>query len=164
MQLDTDNRRDTVDYFVAVIFEAHRQADMVAAFLEATGFLPPAKKRKGKTWYLPPGVLIKLGVLVKLYQWDRAGLLPYVDTELPHWRDVYDDVVGELHGHPTRFSAKELSARVLEVFSRDMSWRQFGGRAVEIAAGPTSDPDQFLENFARLLWDHRHLGKNDIGE
>lgn len=90
MQTTSDQDKDVHDFLVAIVREAHRQADMVVAYLESSGFLPP-------------DLLLKMGVMLKLAQWSEAGITPHPKHALPTWQEVQTDIMAEARLEPTRF-------------------------------------------------------------
>lgn len=139
----------------AALREAGRQADFVAAFLESIGIHSGPHQTCG----LPADSLFKLGALLKLYQWDRAGLLPHITTPLPTWEEVYCDFADELQGQRPRFSGEELNRLVLQVFLRSIAWTPWEGRLAEVALVQQHSSDELLDRLARVLWNYRHLAK-----
>ena len=160
----TDEFKDAVDILAAVVRDAHHQAEMVVMFLESAGFLPPPAEREGRTWYLPPGLLLKLGALTKLYLLEKAGLKDQFSKELPSWQDVYHDVIAETAGKEVRFSGERLSTDLLKVFSQRLCWTPIENSAAAVAISQTIDPEAFLDQLAELLWESRHLGHDIQGD
>jgi hypothetical protein len=164
MIASTDQDKDVVDFLAAVVGDAHHQAEMVVAFLESIDYLPPEADREEKTWHLPPGLLLKLGALTKLYLLEKAGLKDQLSKELPSWQDVYHDVIAETAGKELRFSGEQLSTDLLKILSQRLCWTPIENSAAAVAISQTIDPDKFLDEFAELLWESRHLGHDIRGD
>ena len=162
MIASADQDKDVVDILTAVISDAHHQAEMVGAFLESIGFLPPAAERTGKTWHLPPDFLLKVGALTKLYLLEQADLREQIPNELPSWQEVYSDLIAEAEGKETRFTGKKLSTDLLKVLYRQLCWTPLNNSAAAVAVSQTIDPDTLLDELAELLWESRHLGRDII--
>lgn len=83
MDITPDQRKDVESFLRAIITEAYRQADLVGAFLVSIGFLPPPHRRRpGYTRTLPQDMLLKLGALLRIYQWEQADMLPHLRADL----------------------------------------------------------------------------------
>ena len=147
---------DAETLLAAVLRESNRQADQVAAFLGSVGLAPAA----GETRPLPADLLFKLGALLRLYQWDRAGVLPHLGHDFPTWGEVYADVAAGLRGEPLRFSGEDLNRRVLRAYLDRIAWTPWEGRIAEVAVVARGGTDEFFDRLARLLWDHKHLARN----
>lgn len=76
MRLNADQRHDVEALLIPIIQDAHRQADAVGAFLDALGVLPPVKNGKRQRVFLSADLLHKVAALVRIHQWEQAGLRP----------------------------------------------------------------------------------------
>jgi hypothetical protein len=160
MQISPDQRRDTESLLRAVLTEAHRQADLVAAFLVKIGFCPPPDRRgPGDTCALPQDMLLKLGALVRIYQWERAEMLPHLRADLPSSGQLLDDIEAQTQGDPPRFSGEQVNREVLKAFLEQIAWSRVEGTSADLAMVQSVATEQLLDQVARLLWRHRHLGK-----
>ena len=139
----------------AVLRESNRQADQVAAFLESVGLAPAP----GETQALPADLLFKVGALLRLYRWDRSGVLPHLGHDFPSWDEVYADLAAGLRGEASRFSGEDLDRRVLRAYLDRIAWTPWEGRIAEVAVVARGGTDELLDRLARLLWDHRHLAR-----
>jgi hypothetical protein len=160
MQITSDQRKDIESFLRAVLTEAYRQADLVGAFLVNIGFCPPPHRRRpGDTRALPEDMLLKLGALVRIYQWEQADMMPHLRADLPSSEQLLDDIRAETQGEPLRFSGEQVNRDVLKAFLRQIAWTRIEGTTADLALVPSVATEQLLDRVAKLLWRYRHLGE-----
>lgn len=155
----TDHDKDARSLLSAIVAESQRQADLVTEWLMSIGFLPAAKARKNRIWSPSAEVLYKIAAMLKLRQWESAGLLPYVGSSFPSSDDVLDDIWIESGGETPRLAGTALWGDVLWTFLWHMAWTPIVDRHEEIAVVQQAPPEALLDELARFLWNHRHLAK-----
>jgi hypothetical protein len=99
---------------------------------------------------------LKIGAFVRLLEWEAAGLRQFLVTNLPRAIDVLEDLIRRSVGLDERFPVHELVRRMLSVRLHDMAWEPFGPQRTPVFLVHGSQPD-FIEHFARFLWEHRDM-------
>jgi hypothetical protein len=143
-----DDEQDAVEILTFYIGLADQDAKLVSAFLRSAGFEPGTS--------FPPDALVKLGVYCRLDYWEAIGVAGTDEDDLPSSHEVFEDVIGQMSGETPRFQTLELCRRVHLFALRRLIWPQTSG-APSFVLEDRSDPSEFLDEIAELLWDHRHL-------
>jgi hypothetical protein len=136
---------DIIEFFLAL---AEQDAELVAGFLKSAGVEPGTS--------FPRTALFKLGLCCRLAYWEEIGMTSDIDDDLPSSREVFADVIAQLSGETTQFELLQLSQRVHCFALRRLTWPQTSG-APTFVLDDKSNPSDFLDSVAELLWDYRHL-------
>jgi hypothetical protein len=137
----------------AVTRHAERQADLTAATLNAMGFFP--KKPAG----FPAAFLLELGAVLELGLWERQGLRPYFDVDLPTYREAADALLARAQRGPAAFDGPDaalLSSRVLQTWMNHFAWEGQDLLQADVLVGGVDDEDTFVDLLANFLLTHRH--------
>lgn len=135
--------------------EAERDADEVAAFLNAAGLAPPPGETRG----FPPGILLDLGAVVRLRRWEAAGYTVHVDAGLPTAGLALNHVINILSAAAkncaTLKTAGALGRVVFDVTVSRFAWTARPELGSDVALD-VDDEDALVEAMAQFLWAHRH--------
>ncbi len=151
MERTIDNVKDIQAFLEVVLTDAHRQAERARAFLVSLGYGPSRRIS------LPAEMLLKISVLVRIHHWEQAGIMPYLETNLPSSGELLADIRAETKGTPPRFSGEELDRKALWVYLRRIASPPFEAAQADLAILGNMDTEQLLDLFAKLCWRHRHL-------
>jgi hypothetical protein len=135
--------------------EAVRDAEDVAALLDAAGLGPPPGETRG----YPPGILLDLGAVVRLRRWEAAGCAVHVEAGFPTARGALHHVISILikaaENRESLTTAGTLSQAVTGLMVTRLAWtaRSELGSDVEL---DITDEEALVESLAQFLWSHRH--------
>jgi hypothetical protein len=135
----------------AVVRHAGRQADLTAAALDETGLFPD------RPTVLPAGFLLELAAVLELGLWERQGLRPYLDIDLPTYREAADELAARAKRGFAEFDgldATPLSHRVLQAWMQHFAWEGPDLLQADFILGDV-DEDQFANVLADFVWQHR---------
>jgi len=163
--------RGVIDLLAAVILEGWRKADAVAA-VAARGrgqeFQPPKEVPAVlPADEVPAGPIVdsvsNLGAALRIVQWERAGLRPYLPTELPSVADAFRSI---RHGRqePETHEPADLANVQFSVWLKHFVWRAheiLGSEVVQY--GCPVESEAIVDRLAEFLWSHRH-GVPDVRE
>jgi hypothetical protein len=148
MQCTPDETQDAAEIVEFFLRLADQDADLVAAFLQSTGFEPGGS--------FPQDALLKLSAYCRLCHWEAIGIADAPGAEnLPTAQEVFADIVGHLSGAVPRFKAGELCKGVHMFALRQLTWPQTSGQP-NFVVQDTSGPAEFLDLVAELLWEFRN--------
>jgi hypothetical protein len=136
----------------AVARHAERQADLTAAYLEATGLF------NGKPVQLPAGFLLELAAVLEPGLWERQDLRRHLDVDLPTYREAADQLAARAAKGRAEFDgpdATSLSGRVLQVWIDNFAWDGPELLGTDIVVGHV-DEDVFVDVMAKFVWKYRH--------
>jgi hypothetical protein len=156
--------RAALELIELIVREAMFMADLTAHFLERLGILPPPKERRENPVELPTEFLVELGAIVRLALWERAELRDRLDYGLPRAEhalaDLFARFAGPVHEAQSGEVTSRLASDVLRVSLRRLAW---GGPEELHADVVLDEPDGevLLEALADLLWEHRHVGRDE---
>jgi hypothetical protein len=149
-----------VAVLVAFIRDAEQVADLTAAFLTQHGLIDEDCRRG-----LSRDVLLELGAVLKIRQWESAGIKDTIQPALPSSEAAFTDLAHRLQIQPEQFGGGESTLLQHVV----IAWWQGCAHPAE----PTLDVDialtdipreQLLACLARLLWAVRDAkDSSDIG-
>jgi len=173
LETDSSGLRDAavVEFLAAVILEGWRKADAVAALattargqkfqppMEAPSILPadevPAE---------PIAELVSdVGAALRIAQWERAGLRPFLPSELPAATDAIRSIQHERQDPETHQPA-DLADVQLSVWLKHFAWHAgetLGSEVVQF--GCPVESEAIVDRLAEFLWSHRH-GVPDVRE
>ena len=135
----------------AVARHAQRQADLTAVALDAMGLFKSEPSR------LPAGYLLELGAVLELGLWERQGLRPHLDVDLPTFREAADYLAARAAKGPAEFQdpdATPLCRRVREVWVEQFAWEGPELLEAEVLVSDVDD-DAFVDVLAEFVWTHR---------
>jgi len=161
MDANSDQRRDVENYLEAMVREASRQADLAIAFLDALPWMPPLAQRQHNPVALSADLLLKIGALMRIYQWEKTGLRPQLPTNLPPAQAVLEDVMGPPAGAAPRYSGTELAQAVMQVYLRHLAWKGLTGLQADVAVAACLPAEQAVDALAAFLWQFRHLASKE---
>jgi hypothetical protein len=148
MHRTEDDEQDASEFVEFFLRLADQDAELVAAFLQSTGFEPGTS--------LPQEALLKLSAYCRLRDWETIGIPDtLVEENLPAAHEVLEDVIAQLSGAVSRFKANELCQRVHMFALRQLTWPQTSGQP-NFVVQDTSEPAEFLDLVAELLWEFRN--------
>ena len=135
----------------AVARHGERQADLTAAYLEATGIF------KSKPIYLPAAFLLELAAVLELGMWERQGVRSRLDVDLPTYREASQSLGERAMRGPSEFAntgTPPLSIAVMNVWLEHFAWDgpEFLGTDVVV---DNLDEDTFIDLLAEFVWTHR---------
>lgn len=137
----------------AVVRHAERKAQLTAAVLDAIGVFRERPTR------LPARFLLELGAVLELGMWERQGLRPFLNCDLPTFREAADALLARANRGPAAFDSPDesssLSSRVLRVWMKNFAWDSHEFFATNFVLGEV-DEDQFIELMTQFVWKNRH--------
>lgn len=163
----------------AYLREAEHQADLVAAFLRASGIRGGRRTAKSQAPLIPRAgspvsdFLLGLGAALRLGEWERAGIRGGIDSNLPSAAEALS-TLGEMLIEAQRLGrlctivdirdqARVAHRRVVGI-ARAVS--EFGHRALmesgrgllgtDVTFAAVSDAGDLLDQLADFLWRHRN--------
>ena len=142
----------------AVTRNATRQADLTAVALKATGLFASSEGGRPDWSRLPPGYLLELGSTLQIGLWERQGLLPHLDSDLPSFREAAQTLVDRAVKGPAEFGgadATPLCRRVTQVYLNRFAWDAPELLDAEVVLGD-ADEDDFVDLLAEFVWTRRH--------
>lgn len=141
--------------FISVMSDAHKIAELTAAFAER---LFP-KPLRGEDFSLPVRFVLELAAVVRLAVWETAGLGNYLPNDLRdwrlHWRELLQrcqDNGGEFAG-PLPPAAASLAARTNRLFRELFLWPTLSTAGIYAVVKSSRSLD--IETLADFLWRHR---------
>jgi hypothetical protein len=136
----------------AVARHAEYKAHLTAAVLDATGLFPE------RPICLPAGYLLELAAVLELGMWERQGLRPFLNCDLPTFREAADALLARANRGPAAFDSPDdsssLSSRLLRVWMKSFAWDSHEFFATNIVLGEV-DEDQFVELMTQFVWKNR---------
>lgn len=144
----------------AVVRDAERDADGVAALLDEFGFRragpgdPPVR--------LPAQFLLGLGVVMRLATWESKGLFAHREVGIPSVTEVLQDVVrrtARLDDVGPDPAVVMLWLKVLDLSIGRFAWEGQSTLGADVLVGD-ADEDALLDALARLCWACRE-GRRD---
>lgn len=153
-----------VDFLAAVILEGWRKADAVAALLDAVrgqafqpAEEPPSLLSAGE---VPTGPMAEslsdVGAVLRIAQWERAGLRPYLPPELPTAADAFRCIQRERRS-PGTHRAVNLADVQFSVWLMHFVWsacETLGSEVVHF--GCPVESEALVDRLAEFLWTYRH--------
>jgi hypothetical protein len=155
-----ENRERVVRFLAQVIESAWHNAEMVAAFLASLGLKP----KKNKPVYLPLEFLLELGAILRLAQWERAGIHHLIDPNLPSAREALRQLLVRATEVPDSFSLDvnlttgHLSHQVFRLWLMRCARSSVQELGVDVLISGANS-DLILNALAEFIWNHRQLGK-----
>jgi len=143
---------------LAVTRNAEMQADLTAAFLDATGLFPKADDRRLEPVRLPAAFLLELGAVLQLGLWEMDGTSALLKAALPSSKHAAEHLTKLVTTDLRQlFSTNNapLSRRLLQVWLDEFGWDARAILHADVVVGDV-DEDGLVEALARLLWEHRH--------
>ncbi len=173
LETDSSDARDAavVEFLAAVILEGWRKADAVAALaattrgqdseppMEAPSIVAADEVPAGPIADLVSGV----GAALRIAQWERAGLRPFLPAELPAAVDAFRSILHERQDLKTHQPA-DLADVQLSVWLKHFAWHAgeiLGSEIVQF--GCPIESEALIDRLAEFLWAHRH-GVPDVPE
>jgi len=141
----------------AVIREAEADADAAATLLDAVGFranLGPDQKVR-----LPARVLLGLGLAMRLFRWEAAGIRLHLEAGLPTGKEFLMAVCAsatEPGGGPADVMVASALNTVQDIQVYGLSWCGPTDLGADVVLGTPEDETLFLDGVAELLWAMRH--------
>jgi hypothetical protein len=139
---------------LAIIGHAERQADLVAAHLEATGDFGSTAKR------LPPAFFLEFAAVLEIGLWEHKGLRRHISVDLPSYDQAADELIARCRKGPKEFEGPDstpLSSLVLHVWIDYFAWDGPDTLGAEIVLDEgDEDDDDFINLLAEFVWTHRH--------
>jgi hypothetical protein len=135
----------------AVARHAERQADLTAMALDATGLF------RNRAAVLPAGFLLELAAVLELGLWERQGLRPYLDIDLPTFPEAAEELAVRAKKGFAEFDGLDpapLSRRVLQAWMQHFAWEGPDLLQADFILGDV-DEDQFAQVLADFVWQHR---------
>src|SRR5688572_19174586 len=108
-----------VDYISAVVCEAIRGADRVAAFLRELGIAPAVG---GNPIALSPELLQGLDLALRFANWEANHIFVHVDAGLPRGEELLRKVVSLGRGAELQVIVTDLSVKSLQLLAQHFSW------------------------------------------
>ena len=153
-----------VDFMAAVISEGWRKADAVAALLAAARgqTFQPAREAPSflSAGEVPTGPIAELlsdvGAALRIAQWERAGLRPYLPAELPTAADAFR-CIQRKRQDPGTHQPVDLADVQFSVWLKHFVWhaRETLGSEV-VHFGCPVESEALIDRLAEFLWTHRH--------
>ncbi len=148
----------------SVVRQAERNAIAVASFLDGTGHFPA--RAEGLRSCFPSGFMLELAAILQLKSWENQGFRIHVDRGLPCYKDCATRLCERVNDGDAEvwdLGNDSLYRQVLKIQSECFSWEaeDILGEPVAIYGG---DDDQFVEEVASFLWEHRDLLSVEFGE
>jgi len=159
----TEDLKQVVDFLTALLLEGRRLANRTAAFLAT---VPAFAEATNNPPSLSPAFLLEVAAVLRLQDWERAGLTQWVPEVLPTARDMARQLMARLEAAPDSFGLdEELAASALftqlgSVWIRHFSWDAPRILGVDIVV--REDSNDLLEELADLIWQHRHLMQDSL--
>jgi hypothetical protein len=141
-----------VAVIVAFMRDAERMADVTAAFLNQVG---SSLQDDQSSW--PAAFLLELGAVLRIYQWEAAGISGAIDASLPSFQEALADLAHRLQTEPERFIRGEtpLLLHVLRSWWLGCAHPNEHFLHVDVALS-SGERQQLLSCVARLLWKLRN--------
>ena len=166
LKTDSSDLRDAavVEFLAAVILEGWRKADAVAA-LAATArgqkFQPPVEAPSILPADEVPAepitdLVSDVGAALRIAQWERAGLRPFLPSELPAAADAFRSIQHGRQDSETHQPA-DLADVQLSVWLEHFAWHAgeiLGSEVVQY--GCPIESEALIDRLAEFLWAHRH--------
>jgi hypothetical protein len=155
--------RQVVEAIAAFIGDAEYMAELVHRFLTN------CFKGLGLPIYehcLPAEFLLELAAVIRIAQWQRAGLVDAMGEKFLPWQDLLRQLIRRLMEEPLSFSfdpkacSAPLCRRVVGVWFHRCSWSAVREIAVDVIVHPLAAYDM-LSAVADLLWKYRRLSRRD---
>ena len=155
--------KQVIELTAAFISDAERMAQLVRGFM-SNWFKGLGLKEKQPS--LPAEFLLELAGVIRVAQWQRAGLLDAMGEEFPPWQNLLEQLMCRLMEAPTTFcfdprtSQAPLCRRSTWIWFRRCSWSACREVGVDLVIRPLA-VDDMLSAVANLLWNYRHLSRTD---
>jgi hypothetical protein len=148
---------------LAVIRHAERQADLVAAHVNATDEFLSAAER------LPAAFFLEFAAVLEIGLWELRDLRRHINMDLPWYHQAADELVARCRKGPREFegpNATPLTVLVLNVWIESFAWDgpDLLGTEIILDEGDQDD-DDFIDLLAEFVWTHhRHELQHLISE
>ena len=147
-----------VELVEAVALEAEADADRVVEFLRELGMLraehPPV--------YFTADLLLFLGAVLRLNNWEELGLQIHLDAGLPTATKTLADAIRSVGELGKAVYPKDLPKAVTALFIERFAWH--GRRDWDAAfALDALDEETAVDALAELLWSRRHAERGGKG-
>lgn len=135
----------------ALTRHAERQADLTAAYLNATGVFQSKPAR------LPAAFLLELAAVLELGLWERQGIRPYLKVDLPTHQEASRSLGERAKRGPTEFTDGEtpLWIEILKVWLEHFAWDGPEFLATDVVIDDLNE-DTFIDVIAEFVWKYRH--------
>jgi hypothetical protein len=142
-----------VAVIVAFMRDADRMAEVTAAFLKHLG---PSLQSDQSSW--PASFLLELGAVLRIRQWEAAGIKNAIDATLPSFQEALDDLARRLRTEPERFLRGEapLLLRVLHLWWIRCAQPNSPQLNVDMVSSRV-ERGRLVSCIAQLLWNLRDL-------
>jgi hypothetical protein len=146
-----------VAVIVAFMRDAERMAVVTAGFLEHIG---PSLQGDQSSW--PAAFLLELGAVLRIHQWEAAGIKDAIDATLPCAQAALADLARRLQTEPERFIRGDapLLLRVLSAWWLRCAHPNKQFLDVDLVL-PYVERGRLLSCVAQLLWKLRDLETNN---
>lgn len=137
---------------VAFIRDADRMADVTAAFLDQVG---PSLLDDQSSW--PAAFLLELGAVLRIRQWEVAGIKNAIDPTLPSFQEALADLASRLQTEPERFICGDAPLLLRVLYSWWIHCAHPNEPVLDIdVVISRMDPGQLLSCVAGLIWKLRN--------
>jgi hypothetical protein len=163
MSLSTSSHNLMVvqELLYSLISQVSHSADLTGRFLQEYGF----KASSEKPMYFPEWFLLDLGAALQVFEWEKAGLLEYLDSSLPSSLDTIVELLKAIED-PNEYCRRQpnsaLGFRVTMVYLTSCAWHAPRSMQAQIALGQASE-DRLIEGLAQFLWSRRSRNKDLSG-
>jgi hypothetical protein len=141
---------------VAFMCDAERMAVVTAGYLNQLG---PLLKSDRTRW--PAAFLLELGAVLRIHQWEAAGIKDAIDATLPCSQAAFADLASRLQTGPERFIRGDapLLLRVLRAWWSRCAHPNIQFLDVDVVL-PQVERGRLVLCVAQLLWKLRDLETN----
>jgi hypothetical protein len=140
----------------AVAIEAEADADRVALFIRTLGYAPSPSK----PLFIDREVLLFLGAVLRLDDWEKAGIGIHRHRGLRSACDMLTDAAQALIEEGKRFDGSGLGIQVTKMFIDHFAWS--GRRDLDAPVVLDSlNEDVALDALAEMLWSRRLIERGE---
>ena len=153
---NVDQHEAAVEVIVAYMRDAERMAEKTATFLKHVGWSLHDDQSR---W--PPAFLLELAAVLRIHEWEAAGIKHAIDPSLPSFREALANLAHRLRTETDQFIRGEapLLLRVVNLWWSRCAHPTEQFVNVDVVL-PGIDRNELCTRVAQLLWKLRELEMN----
>ena len=141
----------------AVVRRATGLADLTATTLRKLGIY--SDEGCDQTLRVPANLLLELGAVFQLAQWEQDGFTAHLDAGIPSYKEAFADLLEKLERglwSEEVIRSDSLSFKVFMLSIDGFSWDAPSMLGIDVQL-KADDEDNFVEKLAEFLWRNRRL-------
>lgn len=157
---------EVASFLSAVLRQIDHAADLVIAFFRSLGM---ADQKENLSIDLPPELLLELGALLQLLEWQDAGVIAPDGVDGVRIETLLSETITQFSEAPSGFVGTRRGIRAMAELLRQWNEtcspvaREYLDCDIAIAWDEDSDIDSLVDALADFAWRHRHCEQHNTG-